>query len=75
MLGASTLLVTFEEPMSERGGVINPGEVRPLGVQAERGYLKVVSPLQVKHEILKADGGLLKLEPRDLPAEFRLLKS
>ena len=75
VLGASTLLVTFEEPMSARGGVINPGEVRPLGVQAERGYLQVVSPLQVKHEILKADGGLLKLEPLELPAEFRLLTS
>ncbi|MBW8781884.1 MAG: hypothetical protein JF599_08355 [Verrucomicrobia bacterium] len=75
VLGASTLLVTFEEPMSARGGVVNPGEVRPLGVQAERGYLQVVSPLQVKHEILKADGGLLKLEPLELPAEFRLLTS
>jgi hypothetical protein len=75
VLGASTLLVTFEEPMSARGGVVSPGEVRPLGVQAERGYLQVVSPLQVKHEILKADGGLLKLEPLELPAEFRLLTS
>ncbi len=75
VLGASTLLVTFEESMSARGGTISPGEVRPLGVQAERGYLQVVSPLQVKHDILKADGGLLKLEPLELPAEFRLLTS
>jgi hypothetical protein len=73
VLGAATLLVTFEQPMSARGGTIRPGEVRPLGVQAERGYIEVVSPLQVKHEIKSAEGGLLKLEPLELPAEFRLL--
>jgi hypothetical protein len=75
VLGAATLLVTFEQPMSARGGTINPGEVRPLGVQAERGYIEVVSPLQVKSEVRKAEGGLLKLEAAELPAEFRLLTS
>ncbi|MDF3058925.1 MAG: hypothetical protein K0R17_3140 [Rariglobus sp.] len=73
VLGAATLLVTFEQPMSARGGVIHPGEVRPLGVQSERGFLQVVSPLQVKNEIKKAEGALLKLEPLELPAELRLL--
>ncbi len=75
VLGAATLLLTFEQPMSARGGVIQPGQVKPLNVQAERGYLQVVSPAQVKHEIRKAEGGLLKLEPLELPAEFRLLSS
>jgi hypothetical protein len=75
VLGAATLLVTFEQPMSARGGTIQPGQVRPLGVQAERGYVQVVSPAQVKHEIRKAEGGLLKLEPLELPAEYRLLTS
>ncbi len=75
VLGAATLLVTFEQPMSARGGTIKPGEVRPLGVQGERGYVQVVSPLQVKSQVLKADGALLKLEPLELPAEFRLLSS
>ena len=73
VLGAATLLVTFEQPMSARGGTIKPGEVRPLGVQSERGYIEVVSPLQVKQEIKKAEGGLLKLEQLELPPEFRLL--
>jgi hypothetical protein len=73
VLGAATLLVTFEQAMSARGGVIHPGEVRPLGVQSERGYLQVVSPLQVKNEVKKAEGALLKLEPLELPAELRLL--
>jgi hypothetical protein len=72
VLGAATLLITFEQPLSARGGAIRPGEVRPIGVQAERGFIQVVSPLQVKHEIRRAEGGLLKLEPGELPAEFRL---
>ena len=73
VLGAATLLVTFEQPMSARGGSIHPGEVRPLGVQSERGYVQVVSPLQVKSAIKKAESGLLKLEPLELPTELRLL--
>jgi len=75
VLGAATLLLTFEQPISARGGTIQPGQVRPLGVQSERGYIEVVSPLQVKHSVSGAEGGLLKLEPLELPAEFRLLTS
>ena len=75
VLGPATLLVTFEQPMSARGGVIDPGEVAPLNVQGERGYIQVVSPLEVKYDIAKAEGGLLKLEPLELPAEYRLLTS
>lgn len=75
VLGSATLLVTFEQPMSARGGTINPGEVQPLGVQGERGYIQVVSPLEVKYEVQKAEGGLLKLDPTELPTEYRLLTS
>jgi len=75
VLGSATLLVTFEQPMSARGGIIDPGEVQPLGVQGERGYIQVVSPLQVKYDVRRADGGLLKIEPLELPAEYRLLTS
>lgn len=75
VLGAATVLLTFAQPMSARGGVISPGQVRPLGVQGERGFLHVVSPLQVKSEVRHAEGGLLKLEPLELPPEFRLFTS
>ena len=75
VLGASTVLVTFEEPMSAGGGTLEPGEVKPVGVQAERGYIEVVSPLQVKFDVRRSEGGLLRLEPMELPAEFRLLAS
>lgn len=71
VLGAATLLVTFEQPMSARGGAVAAGQARPLGVQSERGYIQVVSPRQVKHALRTVEGGLLKLEAAELPAEFR----
>ncbi|MBC8127859.1 MAG: hypothetical protein H8M99_12030 [Gloeobacteraceae cyanobacterium ES-bin-144] len=75
VLGTGTVLLTFEQPMSARGGEITPGEVRPLGVQAERGYVQVVSPLQVKFAKPSSEGPLLKIDASELPAEFRLLST
>lgn len=74
-LGGSTLLVTFEQPMSARGGVLRPGEVRPLAVQGERGYVQVTSPLQVDYEISSSEGSVLRIDASELPAEYRLLSS
>jgi len=73
--GAGTLLLTFEQPMNARGGEISPGAVRPLNVQGERGYVQVVSPLQVNYGVSRSEGPLLALDPTELPAEFRLLSS
>jgi hypothetical protein len=75
VLGAGTVLLSFEQPMSARGGVISPGAVRPLDVQSERGYVQVVSPLQVNYDVSRSEGPLLKLEANELPAEYRLLTS
>jgi hypothetical protein len=75
VLGAGTVLLSFEQPMSARGGVISPGAVRPLDVQTERGYVQVVSPLQVNYDVSRSEGPLLKLEANELPAEYRLLTS
>jgi hypothetical protein len=75
VLGAGTILLTFEQSMNARGGTISPGEIKPLNVQGERGYVQVVSPLQVKHQVTKSEGALLKLDPSELPAEFRLLST
>ena len=73
--GAGTLLLTFEQPLGTGGGDLSPGAVRPLDVQAERGYVQVVSPLQVKSAVPVSSGSLLALDPSELPAEFRLLSS
>ncbi len=75
VLGTGTVLLTFEQPMSARGGDLTPGEVRPLEVQGERGYVQVVSPLQVKFAKPVSEGPLLAIDPTELPAEFRLLSS
>jgi hypothetical protein len=75
LLGAGTVLLTFEQPMPANGGELSPGEVRPLNVQAERGHIQVVSPLQVKFSTELSEGPLLKIDPSELPAEFRLLSS
>ena len=69
------MLLTFEQPMNARGGDLAPGEVRPLDVQAERGYVQVVSPLQVKFAKPSSEGPLLAIDASELPAEFRLLSS
>ncbi|MFC7336114.1 hypothetical protein ACFQY0_02905 [Haloferula chungangensis] len=74
-IGASTILVTFEQPMSARGGEIHPGEVRPLDVQSERGYIQVTSPLQVDASIGESKGSILRIDASELPAEYRLLSS
>jgi len=71
-LGAATLLATFEHPMSNDGGTLQLGQVEPQGVDTERGYLQVVSPLQVKSEA-KASETLLALQPNELPPELQLL--
>jgi len=73
VLGSATVLVTFEMPMSERGGDLSPGEVTPLGVQSERGHIQVVSPLQVNYGVSSSEGALLGLDPLELPPEYRLL--
>jgi hypothetical protein len=75
LLGAGTVLLTFEQPMPAGGGKLSPGEVRPLDVQAERGFIQIVSPLQVKFSAPVSEGPLLKIDPTELPAEFRLLSS
>jgi hypothetical protein len=75
VLGTGTVLLTFEQPMSARGGDLTPGEIRPLDVQSERGYVQVVSPLQVKASKPISSGPLLKIDSSELPAEFRLLSN
>lgn len=72
-LGAATVLISFEQPMSARGGELKPGEIVPLNVQSERGYIQVVSQLQVHSDERRSSGSLLSIDPAEIPAEFRLL--
>jgi hypothetical protein len=75
ILGAYTLLVTYEEKPNVADGSFEAGQVAPLGVQGDRGYIEVVSPVQVEMESLLVSSQLLVLDSLELPAEFRLLST
>ncbi|TWU42660.1 YfgM family protein [Novipirellula artificiosorum] len=75
VMGAYTLLVTFEEKPDQNQGSFQAGQVAPLGVQGERGYVQVVSPMQVEIHTLSVSDDMLQLDPLELPAEFRLLST
>lgn len=75
VMGAYTLLVTFEEKPDKTQSSFQAGQVSPTGVQGERGYVQVVSPMQVEIETLSISDDMLKLDPLELPAEFRLLST
>lgn len=72
VMGAYQLLVTYEQK-AQKG--LSLGELTPMSVQGERGFVQVVSPGQV--EISETGEGksqsLIKLDPLELPAEYRLM--
>jgi len=75
VMGPATLLVTFEQRPDAAKGTVAAGAVMPLDVQSERGYVQVVSPVQVEVNTLSISDDMLVLDPLELPAEFRLLSS
>ena len=75
VMGAYTLLITFEEKPDSNKSAVQVGQVATEGVQGERGYIQVVSPMQVEIETVSISSDLLKLDSLELPAEFRLLST
>lgn len=75
VMGPYTLLITFEEKAEADSGRFSPGSLQPLGVQGERGYIQVVSPMQVEMAVQNISSGMLSLDPLELPDEFRLLST
>lgn len=75
VIGAYTLLLTFENKPNPADGSFQVGLVEPQAVQGEQGYIEVVSPVQVEMKTLSATSPLLVLDPLELPAEFRLMSS
>ncbi|MCR9293612.1 MAG: hypothetical protein NXI32_12890, partial [bacterium] len=75
VMGSYTLLLTFEEKPDEIDGSFEAGQVTPLDVQGDRGFVQVVSPMQVEIEPLLVSSQLLVLDALELPAEFRLLST
>lgn len=75
VMGPYTLLVSVEEKPDEEDGSFQAGQITPLDVQGERGYIQVVSPLQVELNTRAVSDDMLQLDPLELPAEFRLLST
>ncbi len=75
VMGAYTLLVTFEEKPEKGNSFFQAGQIAPLGVQGERGYVQIVSSTQVELTTTSISPEILKLDPLELPAEFRLLST
>lgn len=75
VMGPYTLLLTFEQKPEEANNTFPAAEIAAIGVQGDRGYIQVVSPMQVEIEPISASEELLVLDPLELPAEFRLLST
>jgi hypothetical protein len=75
VMGAYTMLVTFEEKTDSNQGSFQAGQIQPLDVNGERGFIQIASPMQVEMKVVNATDGLLQLEALELPAEFRLLST
>ncbi len=75
VMGPYTLLVTFEEKPDADQGTFQPGLIAPIGVQGQRGYIQVVSPMQVEISTVSISDNMLNLDALELPAEFRLLST
>ncbi|YCM43860.1 hypothetical protein V2O64_21360 [Verrucomicrobiaceae bacterium 227] len=72
VMGTYQLLVTYEQNVGE-DGVLTLGELTPVSVQGERGFIQVVSPGQVELSDTLTSDHLVKLDPLELPAEYRLM--
>jgi hypothetical protein len=75
VIGPYTLLVTFEEKPEGSKHSFQAGLIAPNNVQGERGYIQVVSPMQVEINTISISDDLLSLDPLELPVEFRLLSA
>ncbi|TWU01598.1 hypothetical protein [Neorhodopirellula pilleata] len=75
VMGPCTLLVTFEEKTDATDQSFSAGLITPMDVQGERGYLHIVSPMQVEIQSVSISDELLRLDPLELPAELRLLST
>ncbi len=73
MFGDYTLLVTFERQFKPEGESLAFNGVRPVGVQSEAGYSILISKERFEQSQAEAEGGLIALEPSEIPEEYRLL--
>ncbi len=72
VLGAYTLLATYERPFQAQGETLTFTGARPLDVVSEQGYTLVTSTYQFRVKPVSVSSGLLAIETREVPPEYRL---
>lgn len=72
VVGAYTLLVTYERPFRARGETLTFTGARPVNAQLEQGYTLVVSTYQFQVRPVVVSSTLSRIEPAEVPAEYRL---
>jgi hypothetical protein len=70
--GDYTLLATYERPFKPQGETLMFVGARPQDAQTEQGYTLVISTYQFQVEPANVSPGLLKVEPGEVPAAYRL---
>ena len=70
--GAYTLLATYERPFRSQGETLTFTGARPRDAQSEQGHTLVISAYQFQVRPDNVSTNLLRLEPAEVPAEYRL---
>lgn len=70
--GPYTLLATYERPFKAQGESLTFTGARPLGAQSEQGHTIITSAYQFQVNAVSISAGLLPLETREVPPDYRL---
>ena len=73
VFGDYTLLTTFERQFNPEGETLGFNGVRPVNVQSEAGYSILIGKERFEQSEPGAEGGVIELEPSEIPEEYRLL--
>jgi hypothetical protein len=70
--GVYTLLATYERPFKAQGETLTFTGARPLDAQSDQGHTLIISAYQFQVKPVDVSPGLLPLETREVPSEYRL---
>ncbi len=70
--GAYALLATYERPFKAQGETLAFTGARPLDAQSEQGHTLIISAYQFQVKPESVSRGLLRLDTREVPPEYRL---
>ncbi|HEY5914099.1 MAG TPA: hypothetical protein VJA21_26220, partial [Verrucomicrobiae bacterium] len=70
--GPYTLLATYERPFKSQGETLTFTGAHPLDTQSDQGHTVVISAYQFQVKPVEISPGLLPLETREVPPEYRL---